>query len=76
LIGNQNVLVRGAGPVDGVPAVFSSTRAELFRNAAPNEFLSPFMKYHNIKSKSKGVKAVDNLAAISRVNRAQHKHSR
>lgn len=75
LIGNQNVLVRGAGLVDGVPVVLSSTRAELFRIAAPNEFLSHFMKYHNIESKSKCVKAVDNRAAISRVNRTQHKHS-
>jgi hypothetical protein len=39
LIGNKNVLVRGAGPVDGVPAVLSSTRAELFGIAAPNKLL-------------------------------------
>jgi hypothetical protein len=39
LIGNQNVLIRGAGPIDGVPTVLSSTRAELFGIAAPNEFL-------------------------------------
>jgi hypothetical protein len=40
LIGNQNVLVRGADLVDGVPAVLSSTRAELFGIAAPNEVFS------------------------------------
>jgi hypothetical protein len=28
LIGNKNVLVCGAGPVDGVPTLLSSTRAE------------------------------------------------
>jgi hypothetical protein len=76
LIGNKNVLVRGSGPVDGVPDVLSSTRAELFGIGAPNEFLFHFMKYHNIESTSKCVKAVDNRAAISRVNRTQHKHSR
>jgi hypothetical protein len=36
LIGNQNVLIRGVGPVDGVPMVLSSTRSELFGIAAPN----------------------------------------
>jgi hypothetical protein len=44
MIGNQNVLVRGAGPVEGVPAVLSYTRAELFGIAAPNEVLFHFMK--------------------------------
>jgi hypothetical protein len=40
LIGNQNVLVHGAGPVDGVPTMFSSTRAELFGIAAPSHLSS------------------------------------
>jgi hypothetical protein len=75
LIGNQTVLIRGAGPVDGVPTVLSSTRAELFGIAAPNEFLFHFMKFHKIESTSKCVKGVDNKAAISRINRTQHKHS-
>jgi hypothetical protein len=35
LIGNQTILVQGAGPVDGVPTVTSSTQAELFGIAAP-----------------------------------------
>jgi hypothetical protein len=65
LIGNQNVLVRGAGPVDGVPSVLSSTRAELFGIAAPNNFLFHFMKFHKIESTSKVLKAVDNKASIA-----------
>jgi hypothetical protein len=68
LIGNQNVLIWGVGPVDGVPTVLSSTRAELFGIAAPNEFLFHFT--------SKCMKGVDNKAAISQVNWTQHKHSR
>jgi hypothetical protein len=75
LIGNQNVLIWGAGPVDGVPMVLSSTRAELFGIAAMNEFLFHFMKFHKIESTSKCVKCVDNKAAISRVNWTQHKYS-
>jgi hypothetical protein len=71
LIGNKNVLIRGARPVDGVPTVLSSTRAELFGIAAPNEFLSHFMKFHKIESTSKCVKCVDNKAAITRVNQMQ-----
>jgi hypothetical protein len=58
-IGNQNVLIRGAGPVDGVPMVLSSTHVELFGIAAPNEFLFHFMKFHKIESTSKCVKCVD-----------------
>jgi hypothetical protein len=68
LIGNQNVLIHGAGPVDGVPSVLSSTRAELFGIAAPYLLLFHFMKFHQIESKSKCVKCIDNRAAISRVN--------
>jgi hypothetical protein len=64
-IGNQNVLVQGAGPVDGVPSVLSLTRAELFGIAALNEFLFHFMKFHEIKSMSKVLKAVDNKALIA-----------
>jgi hypothetical protein len=75
LIGNKNVLIRGAGPVNGVPTVQSSTRVELFGIAAPNEFLSHFMKFHKIESTSKCVKCVDNKAAITRVNQMQHKYS-
>jgi hypothetical protein len=62
LIGNQNVLIQGAGPVDGVPTILSSTRVELFRIAAPNEFLFHFMKFHKIESTSKCMKCVDNKA--------------
>jgi hypothetical protein len=75
LIGNQNVLIRGVGPVDGVPSVLSSTLAELFGIAALNLLLFHFMKFHQIESKSKCVKCVDNQAAISRVNQTQHKNS-
>jgi hypothetical protein len=49
LIGNQNVLIHGAGPVDGVPSVLSSTQAELFGIVAPNLLLFHFMKFHQIK---------------------------
>jgi ribonuclease HI len=76
LLGNQTLLVRGAGPVDGVPSMMSSTRAELFGIASPNEFLYHFMKFHQIESTSKCLKCVDNKAAISQVNRMQNKHSR
>jgi hypothetical protein len=76
LIGNQTVLIWGAGPVDGVPSVLSSTRAELFGIAAPNLLLFHFMKFHKIESTSKCVKCVDNRAPISRVNQTQHKYSR
>jgi hypothetical protein len=75
LIGNQNVLICGAGPVDGIPLVLSSTRAELFGIAAPNLLLFYFMKFHQIESKSKCMKCVDNRAAISWVNQTQHKNS-
>jgi hypothetical protein len=68
LIRNQNVLVRGAGPVDGVPSVLSLTRAELFGIPAPNEFPFHFMKFHKIESASKVLKAVDNKVSIARVN--------
>jgi hypothetical protein len=63
LIVNQNVLIRRAGPVDGVPLVLSSTRAELFGIAAPNLLLFHFMKFNQIESKSKFMKCVDNRAA-------------
>ncbi len=53
LIGNQNVLICGVGPVDGVPLVLSSTRAELFGIAAPNLLLFHFMKFHQVESMSK-----------------------
>jgi hypothetical protein len=72
---NQNVLVHGAGPVDGIPTVMSSTRTELFGIASPNEFLHYFMTFYNIESKSKCIKCVDNRAAISRVNKMQKKYS-
>jgi hypothetical protein len=75
LIGNHNVLVHGAGPVDGVPNVLSSTWMELFGIAAPNKFLFHCMKYYKIESTSKCVKFVDNHAAISWVNQTQGKHS-
>jgi hypothetical protein len=75
LIGNHNVLVCVAGPVDGVPNVLSSTRVELFGIAAPNKFLLHFMKYYKIELTSKCVKRVDNHAAISWVNQTQGKHS-
>jgi hypothetical protein len=38
LIGNQTVLACGAGPVNGVPSVLSSTRVRLFGIAAPFNF--------------------------------------
>jgi hypothetical protein len=60
LIVNQNVLIRGAGPVDGVPSDLSSTQAKLFGYAAPNLLLFHFMKFHQIKSKSKCMKCINN----------------
>jgi hypothetical protein len=58
-----------------VPTVISSTRAELFGIAAPNEFLFHFMKFHNIELMSKCVMVIHNRAAISRVNHTQGEHS-
>jgi hypothetical protein len=43
----------------------SSTQAELFGIAAPNEILFYFMKFHKIESTSKCMKCVDNRASIS-----------
>jgi hypothetical protein len=37
-------LVKGAGPVNGVPKFLSSAHLELFGIATPNEFLHHFMK--------------------------------
>jgi hypothetical protein len=65
LLGNQTLLVRGAGPIDGVPSMMSSTRAELFGIASPNEFLYHFMKFHQIESTSKCLKCVDKGGYIS-----------
>jgi len=65
LIGNGNVLVRGAGPVDGIPDLLSSTRAELFGYGGIVKFLHHFCKYHGIEdSTSKGEMWIDNKAAI------------
>jgi hypothetical protein len=75
LIGNLTFLIWGTGPVDGIPLVLSSTRAELFGIAALNLLLFHFMKFHKIESTSKCVKCVDNRAAISQVNISQHKYS-
>jgi len=49
LIGKGNVLVCGAGPVDGVPSLLSSTHAELFGIAAEIEFLYQFCKFWEIE---------------------------
>jgi hypothetical protein len=68
LIGNQNVLAHGAGPVDGIPSVQSLTRAELFGIAAPNELLHHFMIFHEIESTSKCVKCLNNRATIAQVD--------
>jgi hypothetical protein len=50
LLGNGNILVRGAGPVDGIPDLLSSTHAELFGVSAIFEFLFHFCKYSNLLS--------------------------
>ena len=76
LIGMKQKLVEGVGPVDRVPEFLSSTRAELFGIAAPNEFLHYFMKYHKIELTSKVIKCVNNRAAISRINKTQQKGSK
>ena len=77
ILGNGNILVRGAGPVDGVPDLLSSTRAELFGIAAKIEFLYQFCRYSNIPvTKSQLVAFVDNRAAIKRVNHTRGKHSK
>jgi hypothetical protein len=65
LIGKGNVLVKGAGPVDGVPNTLSSTWAELFGIAAIDKFLHHFCKFHNIESTSQVIKCCDNKVAIA-----------
>jgi hypothetical protein len=67
LIGKGNVLVKGAGPVDGVPDTLSLTRVELFSIAAIDEFLHHFCTFHNITSTSHVIKCCDNKAAIASV---------
>jgi hypothetical protein len=49
LIGNGNVVVKGAGPVDGVSNLMSSTRAELFGYGGLIEFLYQFMRYSGLQ---------------------------
>jgi hypothetical protein len=69
LIGMKQKLVKGAGPVDGVPEFLSFTHSELFGIAAPNEFLHHFMTFHGINFTSKVIKCVDNRAAITQINK-------
>ena len=72
LLGNGNVLVRGAGPVDGAPDLLSSTRAELFGISAVLEFIYHFGVFANLNaSTSKVILWVDNKAAITKVNRTR-----
>jgi hypothetical protein len=75
LVGNQNVLAHGAGPVNGIQSLLSSMRAKLFGIAASNELLHHFMIFQEIKSTSKLVKCVNNRAAIAGVNQTQPKYS-
>jgi hypothetical protein len=74
LIGNGNVLVQRAGPVDGVPDFISSTWAELFGIGAIMELLHHFCNFHGIQSTSCIIKCCNNRAAISRVNKTLQKH--
>jgi hypothetical protein len=76
LIGKGNVLVEGAGPVDGVPDTLSSTQVELFGIAVIDELLHHFCKFYDIESTSRVIKCCDNKAAIARVNRTRRKHSK
>jgi hypothetical protein len=74
LLGNGNVLVRGAGPVDGAPELLSSTRAELFGISAVLEFLYQFCAFAKLSaSTSKVILWVDNKAAITKANRTRKK---
>jgi hypothetical protein len=77
LLGNGNVLVQGAGPVDGVPDLLSSTRAKLFGVSAILEFLYHFCSYSNLlASTSRVVLWVDNRAAIRKVHHTQEAGAR
>jgi len=59
------VLVHGAGPVDGIPDLLSSTRAKLFGYGGIVEFLHHFCKYHGIEDLTSKVETwIDNKAAI------------
>jgi len=65
LIGNGNILVRGSGPIDGIPDLLSSTRAELFGYGGIAKFLHHFCKFYNIDdSMSKVQTWIDNRVAI------------
>jgi hypothetical protein len=76
LIGNGNVLVSGAGPVDGIPEYVSSTHTELFGIGAVVEFLYQFCHFYKLDSSSKVVMCCDNQAAISHINWMLRKHSK
>jgi hypothetical protein len=77
LIGNGNVLVRGSGPVDGVPDLLSSTRAELFGMGACLEMIHQLCSFYSILGCRSQIQIfVDNKAAIKQVNRTRRPVSR
>jgi len=68
-------LVRGAGPVDGIPDL--AICAELFGYGGTIEFLHLFCRYHGIEDSNSKVETwIDNRAAIRRVNRTKQSHAR
>ena len=71
-MGNSNILVRGAGPVDGIPALLSLMRVELYGFGSLIEFLYHFQKFQGITdSKSKLVTWIDNHVVIKCINQTR-----
>ena len=70
LLGNGNVIVCSAGPVDGITDAMSSTRAELVGFGSLIEFLYHFQKYNKIRqSQSRLMMWIDNKVALQWINR-------
>ena len=77
LLGNGNVIVHGAGPVDEIADAMSSTRAELVRFGSLIEFLYHFQKYNKIReSQSRLMMWIDNKAALQWINRTRRAGSK
>jgi hypothetical protein len=70
-------LVEGAGPVDGVPELLSSTRTELFGYGVVIGFLFHFCRFHRLEDCTlKLVTLIDNRAAIKRAQQTQWKNAK
>ena len=72
LIGYGNIIARGAGPVDGLPDLMSSTRAELYGFGSVAEFLFHLQQYSGGQEyQSKVMVWINNKAALQQINQMQ-----